>query len=213
LAQRLAAEVAPHAPRHGGVHFIAGVAALQMQQIPLALGHLQRATDYTPDRADYLAQYARALASNHQLHEAIAAADRAMSLPCEDAMTFDTLGVIYSRAQTHDRAAEAFRRAAEEEKIRLHEGVYVWFSGPSFETPAEIRMVRSWGADAVGMSTVPEVILARRFGLKVAGLSVITNLGAGIEGGSPSHDETKSVGQKAVGDMVKLMSRFCGEMA
>lgn len=113
MAQRLAAEVAPHAPRHGGVHFIAGVAALQMQQIPLALGHLQRATDYTPDRADYLAQYARALASSHQLHEAIAAADRAMSLPCEDAMTFDTLGVVYSRAQTHDRAAEAFRRAAE----------------------------------------------------------------------------------------------------
>jgi purine-nucleoside phosphorylase len=105
--------------------------------------------------------------------------------------------------------AEALRRAAGQEKIRLHEGVYVWFSGPSFETPAEIRMIKSWGADAVGMSTVPEVILARRFGLKVAGLSVITNLGAGIEGASPSHDETKSEGQKAVGDMVKLLSRFC----
>jgi purine-nucleoside phosphorylase len=109
--------------------------------------------------------------------------------------------------------AEAIRRAAREEKIKLHEGVYVWFSGPSFETPAEIRMAQSWGADAVGMSTVPEVILARRFGLKVAGLSVITNLGAGIEGASPSHDETKSEGQKAVGDMVKLLSRYCGEMA
>ena len=111
------------------------------------------------------------------------------------------------------KLADAFRRAGREEKIKLHEGVYVWFSGPSFETPAEIRMVQSWGADAVGMSTVPEVILARRFGLKVAGLSVITNLGAGIEGASPSHDETKSEGQKAVGDMVKLLSRFCGEMA
>src|SRR5262245_56107778 len=109
--------------------------------------------------------------------------------------------------------AEAFRRAARAENVRLHEGVYVWFSGPSFETPAEIRMVQSWGAGAVGMSTVPEVILARRFGLKVAGLSVITNLGAGIEGASPSHDETKSEGQKAVGYMVKLLSRFCGEMA
>jgi purine-nucleoside phosphorylase len=108
--------------------------------------------------------------------------------------------------------AGAFRQAAKAERLKLHEGIYVWFSGPSFETPAEIRMVRSWGADAVGMSTVPEVILARRFGLKVAGLSVITNLGAGIEGASPSHDETKSEGIKAVGDMVKLLSRFCGEM-
>jgi purine-nucleoside phosphorylase len=114
----------------------------------------------------------------------------------------------------YDRSlVAAFLRAVREEKIKLYEGVYVWFSGPSFETPAEIRLAQSWGADAVGMSTVPEVILARRFGLKVAGLSVITNLGAGIEGASPSHDETKSVGQKAVGDMVKLMSRFCGEMA
>jgi purine-nucleoside phosphorylase len=107
--------------------------------------------------------------------------------------------------------AQSLRQAARAEKVRLHEGVYVWFSGPSLETPAEIRMVQSWGADAVGMSTVPEVILARRFGLRVAGLSVITNLGAGIEGASPSHDETKSEGQKAVGDMVKLLSRFCAE--
>jgi purine-nucleoside phosphorylase len=109
--------------------------------------------------------------------------------------------------------AQALRAAAKAEKVRLHEGVYVWFAGPSFETPAEIRMVQSWRADAVGMSTVPEVILARRFGLRVAGLSVITNLGAGIEGASPSHDETKSEGRKAVGDMVKLLSRFCAEMA
>ncbi|MGE3876783.1 MAG: purine-nucleoside phosphorylase [Parvibaculaceae bacterium] len=116
--------------------------------------------------------------------------------------------------EAYDAAlAEALRHAAREEKIRLHEGVYVWCSGPSFETPAEIRMMRSWGADAVGMSTVPEVILARRFGLRVAGLSVITNLGAGIEGASPSHEETKNEGRKAVGDMVRLVSRFCGEMA
>lgn len=107
------------------------------------------------------------------------------------------------------KLADAFRRAAAAEKVRLYEGIYVWFSGPSFETPAEIRMAQGWGAHAVGMSTVPEVILARRFGLRVAGLSVITNLGAGIEGASPSHDETKSEGVKAVGDMVKLLSRFC----
>lgn len=101
-----------------------------------------------------------------------------------------------------------FVEAAKQEKIALAKGVYVWFSGPSFETPAEIRMVRKWGGDAVGMSTVPEVILARRFGLRVAALSVITNLGAGIEGAAPSHDETKREGAKAVADMTRLLERF-----
>jgi Flp pilus assembly protein TadD len=111
LAQRLAAEVAPHAPRHGGVHFVAGVAALQLQQLPLAVGHLRRAVEYSPGRADYLAQYARALASMHRLHEAVETADRAMALPCDDAMVWDTLGVVYSRAQAHGPAADAFGRA------------------------------------------------------------------------------------------------------
>ena len=71
------------------------------------------------------------------------------------------------------------RDAAQVEGITLHQGVYAWFSGPSFETPAEIRMIRTMGADAVGMSTVPETILARRIGLKVAAISCITNFGAG----------------------------------
>lgn len=100
------------------------------------------------------------------------------------------------------------KRAAKAEKIKLHAGVYVWFSGPSFETPAEIRMVRKWGGTAVGMSTVPEAILARRFGLKVAGLSAITNLGAGLEGANPSHEETKREGAKAAERMTRLLGRF-----
>ncbi|WP_099865968.1 purine-nucleoside phosphorylase [Pararhizobium haloflavum] len=77
--------------------------------------------------------------------------------------------------------------------VELHEGVYMWFSGPSFETPAEIRMARTLGADAVGMSTVPEVIMARFLGLKVAAASVITNLGAGMTGSELSHQETKDM--------------------
>ena len=76
---------------------------------------------------------------------------------------------------------------------RLHKGVYMWFSGPSFETPAEIRMARVMGANAVGMSTVPEVILARFLGLRVAACSVITNLAAGMTGAELSHEETKDV--------------------
>lgn len=101
-----------------------------------------------------------------------------------------------------------FLAAADSKNITLHQGVYVWFSGPSFETPAEIRMAQVIGGTAVGMSTVPETILARRFGLKVAGLSVITNLGAGLEGASPSHAETKSEGAKAADDMKKLLTAY-----
>lgn len=101
-----------------------------------------------------------------------------------------------------------FLAAAEAEGLVLHQGVYVWFSGPSFETPAEIRMAQVVGGDAVGMSTAPETILARRFGMTVAGLSVITNLAAGIEGANPSHEETKREGARAAEDMKRLLSRF-----
>jgi purine-nucleoside phosphorylase len=87
----------------------------------------------------------------------------------------------------------AIERAAEASGTKLHKGVYMWFSGPSFETPAEIRMARVMGADAVGMSTVPEVILARFLGLRVAACSVVTNLAAGMTGNELSHEETKDM--------------------
>lgn len=95
-------------------------------------------------------------------------------------------------------AYDAGMRAAIEEAARatgtmLHKGVYMWFSGPSFETPAEIRMARAFGADAVGMSTVPEVVLARFLGLRVAACSVITNLAAGMTGAELSHQETRDM--------------------
>ena len=74
----------------------------------------------------------------------------------------------------------ALKRAAEAEDIVLKQGVYAWYSGPSFETPAEIKAIQVLGADAVGMSTVPEVILGRFLGLKVAAISTITNMAAGM---------------------------------
>ncbi|MEZ5924573.1 MAG: purine-nucleoside phosphorylase [Hyphomicrobiaceae bacterium] len=89
--------------------------------------------------------------------------------------------------------------------LPLAEDVYAWFSGPSFETPAEIRMAQRLGAGLVGMSTAPETILARRFDLKVAALSVVTNLGAGLEDAAPSHAETKAEGSRAAGDLLKLL--------
>ncbi|MEL7184027.1 MAG: purine-nucleoside phosphorylase, partial [Pseudomonadota bacterium] len=92
----------------------------------------------------------------------------------------------------HDPALRgALRNAAEAEGVDLHEGVYAWYSGPSFETPAEIRAIRTLGADAVGMSTVPEVILARFLGLKAAAISTITNMAAGLSDEAISHNHTK----------------------
>lgn len=74
--------------------------------------------------------------------------------------------------------------------ITLHEGVYVAFRGPSFETPAEIRMAQGWGGDAVGMSSVPDCLIARHCGLQVAGVSCITNMGAGLSDENLSHAHT-----------------------
>lgn len=97
-------------------------------------------------------------------------------------------------------------------RITLPEGVYAWFSGPSFETPAEVRMAGRLGADLVGMSTVPEVILARFLGLRVAALSVVTNRAAGIGDGDPHHAETKAVAARAAADLVRLVTAFVGRL-
>ena len=104
--------------------------------------------------------------------------------------------------------AIAMRNAAIRATVPMFGGVYMWFSGPSFETPAEIRMARVLGADAVGMSTVPEVILARFYGMRVAAASVITNYGAGMTGAELSHEETKDmapIGGKRLAAILKEM--------
>jgi purine-nucleoside phosphorylase len=98
--------------------------------------------------------------------------------------------------------------AARGAHVELNEGVYMWFSGPSFETPAEIRAARILGADLVGMSTVPEVILARRAGLRCAAVSVVTNYAAGLAGGDPSHAETQAVAHEAADRFKRLLRGF-----
>jgi purine-nucleoside phosphorylase len=103
---------------------------------------------------------------------------------------------------------KALLAAAKKEKIPLKQGVYCWYSGPSFETPAEIRMFQIIGGTAVGMSTAPETIIGRRLGLRVCAVSTITNLAAGIKGASPSHEETKREGAKAAAKMTRLVVRF-----
>jgi purine-nucleoside phosphorylase len=107
----------------------------------------------------------------------------------------------------------ALRRIALDVAVRtgepLHEGVYAWMLGPQFETPAEIRMLRQLGADAVGMSTVPETILARHAGLKVLALSLVTNLAAGLDDEPLSHAQTlaaaHAAGARAVGFLAALV--------
>jgi purine-nucleoside phosphorylase len=111
--------------------------------------------------------------------------------------------------KAYDEALLAMlHEAARGAEVELNEGVYMWFSGPSFETPAEIRAARILGADLVGMSTVPEVILARRAGLRSGAVSVVTNYAAGLAGGDPSHEETQAVAHEASDRFKRLLRGF-----
>jgi purine-nucleoside phosphorylase len=99
----------------------------------------------------------------------------------------------------------AARRAAAKLRLKFFEGVYVALLGPSFETPAEIRALRRLGADAVGMSTVPEVIAARQRGVRVMAVASITNRAAGLSRHGLSHEEVLEAGKKATQDLVRLL--------
>ena len=106
----------------------------------------------------------------------------------------------------YDSGLRAIARAvATEEKIALEEGVYAGLLGPSYETKAEIEMLKRIGADAVGMSTVPEVIAARARGLKCLGISTVTNLAAGLGGAMLAHSEVLEVAERVKGDVARLV--------
>jgi purine-nucleoside phosphorylase len=98
--------------------------------------------------------------------------------------------------------------AAAAEGIALRSGTYAWYSGPSFETPAEIRALRILGADAVGMSTVPEVILARFLGLSCAAISTITNMAAGMGSEILSHAHTKAMAPLGAAKLERILRRY-----
>lgn len=97
---------------------------------------------------------------------------------------FPDMSEVYDKALRHE-----IREWARSQDIRLEEGIYLATTGPSFETPAEIRAFATLGADAVGMSTVPEAIVARQLGIRVIGISCITNAAAGISSGPLTHEE------------------------
>lgn len=110
-----------------------------------------------------------------------------------------------------------FRQMATEEAqrlgIELHEGVYAALAGPSYETPAEIRYLRSIGADLVGMSTVPEVIVARHMGLKVLAISCVTNMAAGLSNQTINHEEVLETGRRVRGKFLALLGAVIPRMA
>jgi purine-nucleoside phosphorylase len=114
----------------------------------------------------------------------------------------------------YDPALRALlRETADGLHIPLREGVYVWLAGPSYETPAEIRFLRTIGVDAVGMSTVPEVIVASHMGVKVAGISCITNLAAGIGRKPLSHAEVGETAERVRGRFTSLLTAFLPAVA
>ncbi len=104
------------------------------------------------------------------------------------------------------------RQIAQQEKIPLHEGTYLMVLGPNFETAAEIKAFQILGADAVGMSTVPEVLSAVWCGIKILGISVITNYGTGMIKEFHGHKETLEQADKAAGNLSKLVRQFVKEL-
>ncbi len=115
---------------------------------------------------------------------------------------------VYSKA-----LRQRFSQKAVELEIDLKAGVYAWMPGPQYETPAEIRMVRTLGADAVGMSTVPEAIQARVLDIEVAGFSCLTNYGAGMTDALLDHSEVVEMGARAAGQLVDLLAATLGSRA
>lgn len=108
---------------------------------------------------------------------------------------------------------QRLRQVARAEGIGLREGVYLGLLGPNFETPAEIRAYARLGANAVGMSTVPEVIVARHCGMRCAAVSVLTNLGAGLADETLSHAQTLEFAGRAAGDLTRLLAGFLRDLA
>jgi purine-nucleoside phosphorylase len=120
---------------------------------------------------------------------------------------FPDLTEVYSR-ELQELAIEEARELG----VTLRRGIYAGLAGPSYETPAEIHMLRAFGADAVGMSTVPEAIVARQMGIKVLGISCITNMAAGISEQPINHAEVMETGERVRATFAQLLRRIIGKL-
>ncbi len=124
--------------------------------------------------------------------------------PLEGGPNFVDMTEVYDGS-----AREGFRALAAKQGISLHEGVYAGLRGPQYETPAEIRMLRVLGADAVGMSTVLEALQARALGMKVTAFSCLTNWAAGLSPATLDHAEVIETGAAAAASMMDLLEAWC----
>ncbi|MDQ3666810.1 MAG: purine-nucleoside phosphorylase [Acidobacteriota bacterium] len=120
---------------------------------------------------------------------------------------FPDMTEVYSRA-----LQETVVEEAQVLGIEVRRGIYAALPGPSYETPAEIHMLRSFGADAIGMSTVPEAIVARHMGMRVLGISCITNMAAGISDGPINHEEVMAIGNKVRDTFTLLLRSIIGRL-
>lgn len=128
--------------------------------------------------------------------------------PLAGGPNFFDMSEVYTR-----RLRGHFAVVARQIGVKLHEGVYAGLLGPQYETPAEIRMLRTLGADAVGMSTVLEAIQARALGLEVAGFSCLTNWAAGLHPGTLGHQEVLDTGKRAAADLGRVLVHAIPELA
>jgi purine-nucleoside phosphorylase len=110
------------------------------------------------------------------------------------------------------RLRDGLRRAADAEAVAVEQGIYIGLTGPTYETPAEVRMLAGLGGHAVGMSTVLECIAARWAGLEVCGISLVTNAGAGYSGAPLTHEEVLEAGREAGPRMIRLVKRFVRDL-
>ncbi|MGI9641389.1 MAG: purine-nucleoside phosphorylase [Acidimicrobiia bacterium] len=116
---------------------------------------------------------------------------------------FPDMTTVYSL-----RLRTEIARILRSHSLPVHEGVYAWFTGPTYETPAEVQMAKRMGADLVGMSTVPEAIAAKHMGAEVAGLSLVTNHAAGITGEPLSHDDVTETATRARARFANVIDAF-----
>ena len=120
---------------------------------------------------------------------------------------FPDMSEVYSK-----RLQNVIRQSAAECGVAVQEGVYVQFTGPNYETPAEVRLGRNWGGDAIGMSTACEAMAARHMGLEVCGISCITNLCAGLSDTQLDHKEVQETADRVAADFKKLVTSVIQKM-
>ncbi len=121
---------------------------------------------------------------------------------------FPDMSAVYNK-----ELQEVIRSTAEEYGISIQEGVYTYLTGPSYESPADIRALRALGTDAVGMSTVPEAIAANHCGMRICGISCVTNLAAGMSNGSLNHKEVQETADRTAADFQKLVTEVVKKLA